>query len=199
MSVSSLAVQRNLNPIVNLQMESGNHINIELFPEIAPITVENFLHLIRTRFYDGLTFHRVIQGFMIQGGCPYGEGTGGPGWSIVGEFAQNGYENPLSHRRGVISMGRSVDPDSAGSQFFIITDDSPHLDGSYAAFGKVFDRDSMAVVDGIAQTVITPRIEVESGKKIEEIVDIHGKPMILNQANVDMPFDQPRISFATIL
>lgn len=199
MSQSTSAVRRNLNPIVNLQMESGGHINIELFPEIAPITVENFLHLIQSHFYDGLTFHRVIQGFMIQGGCPSGQGTGGPGWNIVGEFAQNGFENTLSHRRGVISMGRSADLDSAGSQFFIITDDSPHLDGAYAAFGKVYDRDSMAVVDWISQTVVTPRIEVESGKKIDEIVDAFGKPMILNQANVDMPFVQPRIVFATVL
>ncbi|WKY43114.1 peptidylprolyl isomerase [Eubacteriaceae bacterium ES2] len=124
---------------VKLEMENGQSMVIELYPEIAPKTVENFLNLIEDGFYDGLIFHRVIPGFMIQGGCPLGTGTGGPGHTIVGEFAANGVENNLKHSRGVISMARSGQPDSAGSQFFIMVEDSPHLDGQYAAFGKVIE------------------------------------------------------------
>ena len=129
-------------------MANGKKIKIELYPDTAPITVENFIKLVRDGFYDGLTFHRVIPGFMIQGGCPNGTGTGGPGWHIKGEFASNGVENPLKHTRGVISMARAMDPDSAGSQFFIMHQDAPHLDGQYAAFGKVVE--GMDVVDEIA-------------------------------------------------
>ena len=118
-------------------MEDGGIMSGELYPEIAPISVENFEKLAKDGFYDGLTFHRVIPGFMIQGGCPKGNGTGGPGWTITGEFKANGVENDLKHTRGVLSMARAMDPNSAGSQFFIMVADAPHLDGQYAAFGKV--------------------------------------------------------------
>ncbi|MBN2833372.1 MAG: peptidylprolyl isomerase [Candidatus Delongbacteria bacterium] len=138
------------NPIVTIEMESTDKIIIELFPEIAPNTVANFIHLINKKFYDGIIFHRVIPNFMIQGGDPNGIGTGGPGYSIYGEFTNNGYDNNLKHTRGVISMARSQNPDSAGSQFFIMHQDSPHLDGSYAAFGKVIE--GIEVVDKIATT-----------------------------------------------
>ena len=134
--------------MITITMANGKKIRIELYPETAPITVENFIKLAQEGFYDGLTFHRVIPGFMIQGGCPNGTGTGGPGWHIKGEFASNGVENPLKHTRGVISMARAMDPDSAGSQFFIMHQDAPHLDGQYAAFGKVVE--GMDVVDEIA-------------------------------------------------
>ena len=120
-----------------MEMENGDVMRGELYPEIAPITVENFEKLAGEKFYDGLTFHRVIPGFMIQGGCPRGTGTGGPGYQIKGEFAANGVANDLKHERGVLSMARAMDPDSAGSQFFIMVADAPHLDGQYAAFGKV--------------------------------------------------------------
>lgn len=120
-----------------MEMENGDVMRGELYPEIAPITVENFEKLADEKFYDGLTFHRVIPGFMIQGGCPRGNGTGGPGYQIKGEFAANGVANDLKHERGVLSMARAMDPDSAGSQFFIMVADAPHLDGQYAAFGKV--------------------------------------------------------------
>ena len=125
------------NPIVTIEMENGDVMKGELYPEIAPLTVENFEKLASDHFYDGLTFHRVIPGFMIQGGCPKGNGTGGPGYSIKGEFTANGVLNELKHTRGVLSMARSMMPDSAGSQFFVMVDDAPHLDGQYAAFGKV--------------------------------------------------------------
>ena len=123
-------------------------MKLELYPEAAPITVQNFVDLVKKGFYNGLTFHRVISGFMIQGGCPKGDGTGGPGYHIKGEFSQNGVSNPIRHTRGVISMARAMDPNSAGSQFFIMHADAPHLDGSYAAFGKVVE--GMDVVDEIA-------------------------------------------------
>lgn len=136
------------NPVVTIEMENGDLITAELYPEIAPQSVYNFVHLVQDGFYDGLTFHRVIPGFMIQGGCPFGTGTGNPGWSIRGEFSQNGFENNLKHTRGVLSMARSARPDSAGCQFFIMHDDAPHLDGGYAAFGKVIS--GMEAVDKIA-------------------------------------------------
>ena len=136
------------NPKVTIEMESGGKITVELYPEIAPKTVENFVALVEKGFYDGLIFHRVIRGFMIQGGCPDSSGMGGPGHNIVGEFASNGYKNDLAHTKGVISMARSGDPNSAGSQFFIMHEDSAHLDGSYAAFGRVVD--GQDVVDAIA-------------------------------------------------
>lgn len=136
------------NPIVTMNTNMGT-IKVELYPDIAPNTVKNFISLVNKGFYDGLIFHRVIRGFMIQGGCPEGVGTGGPGYSIKGEFAMNGFENNLKHTAGVISMARSQMPDSAGSQFFLMHEDSPHLDGQYAAFGKVTE--GMDVVDAIAQ------------------------------------------------
>ena len=127
------------NPIVTIQMKSGGTIKVELYPEIAPNTVNNFISLVKKGFYDGVIFHRVIPGFMIQGGDPQGIGIGGPGYRIKGEFSANGFENKLKHTTGVISMARSSHPDSAGSQFFIMVDDAPHLDGQYAAFGKVIE------------------------------------------------------------
>lgn len=136
------------NPIVTITMENGDVMKAELYPEIAPNTVNNFVSLIQSGYYDGLTFHRVIPGFMIQGGCPNGTGMGGPGYSIKGEFAQNGFANNLAHTPGVLSMARAMNPDSAGSQFFIMHETSPHLDGSYAAFGKVTE--GLDVVDKIA-------------------------------------------------
>ncbi len=138
------------NPVVTITMNDGGVIRLELYPDIAPISVNNFLSLINKKFYDGLIFHRVIKGFMIQGGCPDGTGMGGPGYSIKGEFAQNGVDNPLKHTEGVLSMARSMMPDSAGSQFFIMHKTSPHLDGAYAAFGKVIE--GMDVVNRIAET-----------------------------------------------
>ena len=135
--------------MVVIEMENGKKIKIELYPDIAPISCENFEKLVKSGFYDGLTFHRVIPGFMIQGGGPKGNGTGGPGWTIKGEFSGNGVKNDLKHTRGVLSMARSMMPDSAGSQFFIMHEDAPHLDGQYAAFGKVID--GMEVVDEIAE------------------------------------------------
>ena len=136
------------NPIVTIQMKNGRLIKVELYPEIAPNTVNNFIYLVKKRFYDDLTFHRVIKGFMIQGGDPNGTGTGGPRYRIRGEFSANGFENGLKHTRGVISMARSRHPDSAGSQFFIMHGNAPHLDGQYAAFGKVIE--GMDAVDEIA-------------------------------------------------
>jgi peptidyl-prolyl cis-trans isomerase B (cyclophilin B) len=127
------------NPTFTMVLETGELMTGELYPEIAPQSVGNFVSLANGGFYDGLTFHRCIPGFMIQGGCPLGVGTGGPGYSIKGEFGQNGHPNPLKHTLGVLSMARSMMKDSAGSQFFIMTSDSPHLDGSYAAFGKILD------------------------------------------------------------
>ena len=138
------------NPIVTITMENGDEIKVELYPEIAPNTVKNFISLVNKNFYDGLIFHRVIRGFMIQGGCPQGIGIGGPGYSIPGEFSSNGFANDLVHTEGVISMARSQMPDSAGSQFFIMHEDAPHLDGQYASFGRVVE--GMDVVDEIALT-----------------------------------------------
>lgn len=138
------------NPVVTFEMENGDIIKAELYPEIAPNTVRNFVSLVGKGFYDGLIFHRVIRGFMIQGGCPNGTGMGGPGYSIKGEFAQNGVANDLKHTPGVLSMARAMHPDSAGSQFFIMHEAAPHLDGAYAAFGKVAE--GMDVVNKIAET-----------------------------------------------
>lgn len=138
------------NPIVTFEMEDGGVMKAELFPEIAPNTVHNFISLAQSGFYNGLIFHRVIRGFMIQGGDPEGTGMGGPDYSIKGEFSQNGFQNPLKHSAGVLSMARSMMPDSAGSQFFIMHKDSPHLDGAYAAFGKITE--GMEVVNRIAET-----------------------------------------------
>ena len=159
------------NPIVRITMDSGKTIRLELYPEIALITVENFLDLVNKGFYNGLTFHRIIPGFMIQGGDPSGNGTGGPGYSIKGEFKSNGVNNTMKHERGVISMARAFDPNSAGSQFFIMHKDAPHLDGEYAAFGKVIE--GLEAVDEIASVetgfqdapvkkVVMEKVEVES-------------------------------------
>lgn len=137
------------NPVVTFTMENGKIFKAELYPEIAPNTVNNFLSLVNKGFYNGLTFHRVIYGFMIQGGCPKGTGTGGPGYSIKGEFSTNGFKNDLKHTEGVLSMARSMMADSAGSQFFIMHKKAPHLDGQYAAFGKIID--GMDVVNEIAE------------------------------------------------
>ena len=138
------------NPIVTITMTNGDVMKAELYPEIAPNTVNNFISLVKKGFYDGLIFHRVISGFMIQGGCPDGTGMGGPGYNIRGEFSQNGFNNPLKHEAGVLSMARAMHPDSAGSQFFIMHKPAPHLDGSYAAFGKITE--GMDVVNKIAET-----------------------------------------------
>ncbi len=135
------------NPIVTIEMENGGIIKAELYPDVAPNSVNNFISLIQKGFYDGLIFHRCIPGFMIQGGCPQGTGTGGPGYSIKGEFTQNGVKNDLLHDRGVLSMARAMNPNSAGSQFFIMVEKAPHLDGQYAAFGKVIE--GMDVADAI--------------------------------------------------
>ena len=140
----------NTNPVVTFTMENGDVMKAELYPEIAPNTVNNFISLVKKGFYDGLIFHRVINGFMIQGGCPDGTGMGGPGYSVKGEFAQNGVANDLKHTPGVLSMARSMHPDSAGSQFFIMHEAAPHLDGAYAAFGKVIE--GQEHVNKIAET-----------------------------------------------
>lgn len=137
------------NPIVTIEMENGDIMKAELYPEIAPISVNNFISLINKEYYNGLIFHRVIKGFMIQGGCPEGNGTGGPGYHIKGEFSMNGVENNLKHEKGVLSMARAMQPDSAGSQFFIMHETSPHLDGQYAAFGKIIE--GQDIVDKIAE------------------------------------------------
>lgn len=136
------------NPVVTITMEDGKTIKAELYPELAPNTVNNFISLVKKGFYDGLIFHRVINGFMIQGGCPDGNGTGGPGYQIKGEFSNNGFANDLKHTEGVLSMARAMHPDSAGSQFFVMHKNSPHLDGSYAGFGKVIE--GMEHVNAIA-------------------------------------------------
>ena len=137
------------NPIVTITMANGDVMKAELYPEIAPNTVNNFISLVNKGYYNGLIFHRVIAGFMIQGGCPDGNGMGGPGYSIKGEFSQNGFKNTLKHTEGVLSMARAMNPNSAGSQFFIMHKNSPHLDGAYAAFGKLVE--GLEVVDKIAQ------------------------------------------------
>ena len=138
------------NPIVTIEMEDGGKITAELYPEVAPNTVNNFISLVRSGFYNGLIFHRVIPGFMIQGGDPDGTGTGGPGYSIKGEFSGNGFANSLKHSRGVLSMARTMAPNSAGSQFFLMVEEAPHLDGQYAGFGKVIE--GMEVADAIVNT-----------------------------------------------
>ena len=166
----------NQNPIVTFEMKDGDVFHVELYPEIAPNTVNNFIHLIKKGFYDGLCFHRVIEGFMIQGGDPKGNGTGGPGYSIRGEFSRNGFKNDLKHRRGVISMARSMMPNSAGSQFFIMHADSPHLDGQYAAFGMLIE--GFEVLDQIATTPTNPLDKPIEEQRVKTIsVDLHGEKM----------------------
>ncbi|WP_415319622.1 peptidylprolyl isomerase [Clostridium perfringens] len=166
-----------MNPIVTIEMATGEKIKIELYPEIAPNTVRNFVSLVKKGFYDGLTFHRIIPGFMIQGGCPEGTGMGNPGYRIKGEFTRNQFQNNLKHSRGVISMSRAMNFDSAGSQFFIMHENSPHLDGQYASFGKVIE--GMDVVDKIAnvktdyndmpdEPQVMAKVTVENAEGIEE-------------------------------
>ena len=167
----------NQNPIVTITMENGDLIKAELYPEIAPNTVNNFISLVKKGYYDGLIFHRVINGFMIQGGCPDGNGMGGPGYSIKGEFAQNGFKNDLKHTEGVLSMARSMMPNSAGSQFFIMHKNSPHLDGAYAAFGKVVE--GMDVVNKIA--------EVKTDYSDRPQVEQKMKTVTVDTFNVDYP------------
>ncbi|KXG78976.1 peptidylprolyl isomerase [Thermotalea metallivorans] len=162
------------NPIVTITMENGNEIKAELYPEIAPNTVNNFISLAQKGFYDGLIFHRVIHGFMIQGGCPQGIGIGGPGYTIRGEFSGNGFQNHLKHTRGVISMARAAHPDSAGSQFFIMHENAPHLDGQYAAFGKVIE--GMEEVDRIANVRTDFRDRPLEDQRIEKVrVELFGQ------------------------
>jgi peptidyl-prolyl cis-trans isomerase B (cyclophilin B) len=169
----------NNNPIVTFKMQNGSIIKVELYPDIAPNTVHNFISLANKGFYDGLTFHRVIRGFMIQGGDPEGTGMGGPGYCIKGEFTYNDYKNDLKHEAGVISMARSQHPDSAGSQFFIMHKDSPHLDGSYASFGKVIE--GMDTVNTIAETKVnysdTPlKAQVIENITVETFGVTYGEP-----------------------
>ena len=152
--------------MIRITMKDGGVIDLELDAKAAPVTVENFEKLVRDGFYDGLIFHRVIRGFMIQGGDPLGTGTGGPGWHIKGEFAANGWNNPISHERGVISMARAQDPDSAGSQFFIMHADADYLDGQYAAFGRVVS--GMDVVDRIAET---PTVRWNNKPYEDQVID----------------------------
>ena len=161
------------NPIVTFEMENGDIMKAELYPEIAPNTVNNFISLVQNGFYDGLIFHRVIRGFMIQGGCPDGTGMGGPGYTIKGEFSQNGFANDLRHTEGVLSMARAMHPDSAGSQFFIMHKNSPHLDGAYAAFGKITE--GMDIVNKIAETATDySDIPLEEQKMKKVTVDTMG-------------------------
>lgn len=157
----------NKNPIVTFEMENGDVFKAELYPEIAPNTVKNFISLINHNFYDGVIFHRVIKGFMIQGGDPEGIGIGGPGYAIKGEFSANGFKNDLKHERGVLSMARSMMPDSAGSQFFVMHKDSPHLDGEYAGFGKVIE--GIEIIDKIAEAKTNRQDKPKKDQKIEKV------------------------------
>ena len=159
------------NPIVTIKMANGKTIKAELYPHIAPNTVNNFISLIESGYYNGIGFHRIIPGFMIQGGCPLGTGTGGPGYAIAGEFTQNGFTNNLKHERGVLSMARTMMPNSAGSQFFIMHENSPHLDGQYASFGRVIE--GMDVVDEIAN--------VETGFQDKPV-----EPQIMEEVTVEL-------------
>ena len=156
-----------MNPIVTIEMENGDIMKAELYPEIAPNTVNNFLSLVNKGFYDGLIFHRVIPGFMIQGGCPSGTGMGDPGYSIYGEFTSNGFKNDLRHTRGVLSMARAMNPNSAGSQFFIMVDDAPHLDGQYASFGKVIE--GMEAADRIVSVRRDPNDKPREPQRIKKM------------------------------
>ena len=162
-----------MNPVVTIEMENGGVTKAELYPDVAPQSVYNFISLVKSGFYDGLIFHRVIPGFMIQGGCPEGTGMGGPGYCIKGEFFYNGFKNDLRHKRGVLSMARSQSPNSAGSQFFIMHEDAKHLDGQYAAFGKVIE--GMDVVDAIANTPTDRMDRPTQERKIKKMtVDTFG-------------------------
>ena len=170
------------NPIVTFEMENGDVMKAELYPEIAPNTVNNFISLVKKGFYDGLIFHRVIPGFMIQGGDPKGMGIGGPGYGIKGEFLQNGFKNELKHTRGVLSMARAANPNSAGSQFFIMHEDSPHLDGGYAAFGKVIE--GIEAVDHICDV----RTDWNDKPRIPQVM----KKVTVDTFGVDYPEPEKR-------
>jgi peptidyl-prolyl cis-trans isomerase B (cyclophilin B) len=162
------------NPVVKIEMENGEQIKVELYPDKAPNTVNNFISLVRKGFYDGLIFHRVIRGFMIQGGCPEGSGMGGPGYSIKGEFSMNSFNNDVKHTKGVISMARASNPNSAGSQFFIMHKDSPHLDRQYAAFGKVIE--GFEEVERIANTATNHMDRPLEDERIKEVtVELFGE------------------------
>ena len=164
----------NKNPIVTIEMENGKIIKVELYPHIAPNTVNNFVSLVQQGYYDGLIFHRVIPGFMIQGGCPNGTGMGGPGYSIKGEFTQNGHTNNLRHERGVISMARTMDPNSAGSQFFLMHANSPHLDGQYASFGRIIE--GIEAVDEVANTATDAMDRPQTPQRMKKVtVETFGK------------------------
>ena len=165
------------NPIVTFKMRNGGTFKAELYPEIAPNTVNNFISLVKKGFYDGVIFHRVIPGFMIQGGDPQGRGVGGPGYCIRGEFTANGFKNPLLHERGVLSMARTMAPNSAGSQFFIMHEDSPHLDGQYAAFGKLIEGED--VLDKIANT----RVDYNDKPRVPQVM----KKVTVETFGVDYP------------
>jgi peptidyl-prolyl cis-trans isomerase B (cyclophilin B) len=154
-----------MNPIVTIKMSTGKVMKAELYPEIAPITVNNFISLVKKGYYNGLIFHRVIPGFMIQGGCPTGTGTGNPGYSIKGEFSKNGFKNELKHSKGVLSMARSMMPNSAGSQFFVMVENSPHLDGQYAAFGKLIEG-----LDVATEIVNVPR-DHRDKPKVDQVME----------------------------
>ena len=155
-------------PTVQIDIKDFGKIKVELLPETAPVSVNNFMYLAEKGFYDGLTFHRVINGFMIQGGCPKGNGTGGPGWTIKGEFKANGVDNTIKHKRGVISMARAQNPNSAGSQFFIMHEDAPHLDGQYAAFGKITE--GMDAADEIVSTPRDPYDKPKTPQRIRKVI-----------------------------
>ena len=164
----------NKNPIVTIEMENGDKMVAELYPHIAPNTVNNFISLVKDGYYDGIIFHRVIKGFMIQGGCPNGNGMGGPGYSIAGEFSSNGFTNNLKHEKGVLSMARTMQPNSAGSQFFIMHARAPHLDGEYAAFGRVIE--GLDVVDKIASVRVNRMDKpLEDQKMVKVTVDTFGE------------------------
>lgn len=170
------------NPIVTITMENGGVMKAELYPEVAPNTVKNFIDLINRGFYDGLIFHRVIPGFMIQGGCPDGNGMGGPGYGIKGEFARNGFKNDLKHTKGVLSMARAGHPDSAGSQFFIMVANAPHLDGQYAAFGKVIEGIEEADKIVMAKTDYSDRPyedQVIKSMTVDTFGENYGEPEII--------------------
>ncbi|MDD6216624.1 MAG: peptidylprolyl isomerase [Roseburia sp.] len=165
------------NPVITIEMENGDVMKAELYPEIAPNTVNNFISLVNKGFYDGLIFHRVIKGFMIQGGCPQGTGMGGPGYCIKGEFSHNGFQNPLKHTPGVLSMARTMAPNTAGSQFFLMHETSPHLDGEYAAFGKVIE--GLDIVDKIANV----RTDYSDRPLTKQVI----KSMTVDTFGVDYP------------
>lgn len=181
---STKKIQVEKNPIVTIVMENGKEIKLELYPDIAPNTAVNFVSLVQKGFYDGLTFHRVIPGFMIQGGDPEGTGGGGPGYTIPGEFSSNGFENDLKHEAGVISMARTNDPNSAGSQFFIMTGDAPHLDGEYAAFGKVTE--GMETVKQIVEVERDGQDKPLKEQKMKKVTvetfgEDYGKPEVIKE------------------